>query len=199
MTARTLSLALAACALCLALALSAYWYLAWPGGVSVPRVGAAAIGGAFALTDHTGKARTQADFAGKHLLVQFGYTFCPDVCPTELQKAAAVLEALGGEADKLQVLFVSIDPARDTPAVLADYVSAFHPAIVGLTGSAEQVHAAARAYKVYYAKGEDTGDGGYLMDHSTFTYFMDPAGRYLRHFSASNGPEEMARQIAAAL
>ena len=161
--------------------------------------GAAAIGGAFRLTDHAGRTVTADDFAGRHMLVYFGYTFCPDVCPTELQSMSVALDSLGDDASRVRPVFITIDPARDTVPVLAEYRRHFHPDLVALTGGEEQITAAAKAYRVYFAKGEDDGDGGYLMDHSSIVFLMGPDGEYIRHFSANTPPEAMAEGIRAVL
>ncbi|MGQ9365270.1 SCO family protein [Azospirillum sp. ST 5-10] len=160
--------------------------------------GTADIGGPFQLTDHTGKAVTDADFRGKHLLIYFGYTYCPDVCPTELATMATALDKLGPLADRVQPLFISVDPARDTVAHLADYVGLFHPRLIGLTGTPEQIREVARGYRVYYAKapgGEDAGDD-YLMDHSSFVYLMGPDGAFVQVFPGGTSPDKMAEAIA---
>lgn len=160
------------------------------------QLGRPAIGGAFALTDQEGRAVTDATYRGKLLLVFFGYTYCPDVCPTELQGITLVLDELKDAAGaKVQGLFVTIDPARDTPQALKEYLSNFHPAIQGLTGTPEQVAAAARAYKAYYAKAKDNGDGSYLMDHSAFVYLMDGEGRYLAHFRPGAATDDIVAAI----
>jgi protein SCO1/2 len=135
------------------------------------------------------------DYRGAYLLVMFGYTSCPDVCPTELQLITEAMEQLGPAARKVQPLMITIDPERDTAALLADYVSNFHPAIIALTGSVDQVKAAAKAYKVFFAKGEVDADGDYFMDHSSFIYLMSPDGIYLHHFAPSSSPEAMAQKI----
>ena len=160
--------------------------------------GAALVGGPFELVDHTGRSVTQAAYAGDYLLVFFGYTFCPDVCPMTLGRVSVALDALGeGAAERVRPLFISVDPERDTPEVLAAYVVAFHPRIVGLTGSAEQIKAVAKAYRVYYLRVEEEGASAedYMMDHSTIIYLMAPDGRYLRHFSNGTNPETMAASI----
>ena len=142
------------------------------------------LGGDFSLIDHTGKPVTNSDFKGEFLLVYFGYTFCPDACPTELQRMTEVLNALGPLADKVRPIFITIDPERDTVKVLADYVGNFHPRFIGLSGSVQQVRAAAKAYGVYYGKvsrtgasAADTADSDYLMNHSAFVYLMGPDGK----------------------
>ena len=158
--------------------------------------GIARIGGPFVLVDHTGAERTEADLKGRHALIYFGYSFCPDVCPTALADMLIALDELGPAAARVQPVFITIDPDRDTPAVLKDYIPAFHPRLIGLSGSAAQVGKAARAYRVYYAKVDDPEAGdNYLMDHSSVIYLMDPDGRYLTHFSHGTGPETMAKRL----
>lgn len=155
--------------------------------------GVALIGGPFELVDHTGRTVTDQTWAGKPLLVYFGYTYCPDVCPTELSAMSSAMDLLNGDVD-VQPLFVTVDPARDTVQAMADYVAHFHPKMVGLTGSAEQVAAAAKAYRVYYARGPGDEES-YLMDHSSFVYLMGRDHRYLAHFPPNTEPEAMARRI----
>lgn len=138
--------------------------------------GKGAIGGDFSLTAHDGTQRSLADFRGKVVLLYFGYTYCPDVCPTDLMAVAALLRALGEGAEQVQALYVTVDPERDTPAQLAAYVAAFHPRIIGLTGSVEQIRTVAERYKAYFAK--VPAGGGYLMEHSANFYILDRAGRY---------------------
>lgn len=158
--------------------------------------GIARIGGPFVLVDHTGAERTEADLKGRHALIYFGYSFCPDVCPTALADMLIALDELGPDAARVLPVFITIDPDRDTPAVLKDYVPNFHPRLIGLSGSAEQVSRAARAYRVYYAKVDDPKAGqNYLMDHSSVIYLMDPDGRYLTHFSHGTAPETMAKRL----
>ncbi|HZD26429.1 MAG TPA: SCO family protein [Alphaproteobacteria bacterium] len=157
--------------------------------------GVADIGGPFTLVDQDGRTVTEQDFRGKFMLVYFGYTFCPDVCPTELQSMVVAMDDLGADAEQVQPIFVTVDPARDTVAVIHDYVRAFSPTLVGLTGSDSQVRAAAKAWRVYFAKGKEAGGGAYLMDHSSFVYLMGPDGRYLTHFAPRTPPEEMAKRI----
>ena len=128
------------------------------------------------LTDHNGKPHTLADFRGKVVTVFFGFTHCPDVCPTTLVEMAGVMKELGPDADRLQVLFVTVDPERDTPQVLSQYVPSFHPSFLGLTGDAEATARAARAFKVYYQKRPVEGKG-YSVDHSAGTFVLDREGR----------------------
>ena len=154
------------------------------------------IGGSFTLVDHQGKSRADEDFRGEHLLIYFGYTYCPDVCPTALSDMALVMDALGDEAAKLRPVFITIDPSRDTPERLKPYVANFHPKLVGLTGSETAVAAAAKAYRVYFAKSNtEAGSGEYLMDHTSIIYLMGPDGRYLTHFSHGVTAENMAKRI----
>jgi protein SCO1/2 len=166
--------------------------------------GQAAIGGPFELVDQNGKTRTDKDFRGKYMLVYFGYTFCPDVCPTELQVMANAMDQLDDKiASQVQPIFITVDPERDTVQAMADYVPHFSPRLVGLTGTLEQTSAAAKAYRVYYAKsyekGEPKDSDTYLVDHSSFTYLMGPDGKYIRHFNYGVTPEKMAQGITKAV
>ena len=136
-----------------------------------------AIGGPFRLIDDKGRAVTDADYRGRWMLVYFGYTNCPDACPLTLQKMASALKVLGPLADRLVPVFITVDPARDTPGQLADYINNFDPRIAGLTGSSEQIAAVAKAYRVYYAPAEPDKSGAYLVGHSSFLYLVDPAGK----------------------
>lgn len=153
------------------------------------------LGGPFRLVDQDGKNVTDASYAGKFMLVYFGFTFCPDVCPTELQAMATAIDDLGSPGDMVQPILISIDPARDRPAQLKDYVAAFHPRLVGLTGSSEEIAAAAKAYRVYYAKGPADADGNYVMDHTSFVYLMGPDGKLRSVFRAGTSPEVMAAEM----
>ena len=150
------------------------------------------IGGPFELIDHTGARRTDFDYRGKLALIYFGYTYCPDVCPTDLQAVASALDLLGDRARAVQPLFITIDPERDTPGHLADYVPLFHPRLVGLTGEADAIRRVARAYKVHYAKVVLPDSPDYAMDHSAFVYLVDAQGRYLGFFPPGTSPERMA-------
>ncbi|MGH6895988.1 MAG: SCO family protein [Geminicoccaceae bacterium] len=165
-----------------------------------PSRGKALIESDFSLVDHTGKPVTEEDFAGKWQLVFFGFTYCPDVCPTTLNDIALVLEELGDDADQVRPLFITVDPERDTPEVMAEYVANFDPRIVGLTGSPDQIKDATQAFRTYYAKAEQEGaPDGYTMDHSAFLYLMDPEGEYATHFSPSDEPTAIANEIRAFL
>jgi len=161
------------------------------------QAGEAAVRSEFTLTDHTGERVTEADFLGRWQLVFFGFTYCPDVCPTTLAYMATVFDMLGETAKKIAPLFITVDPARDTPKVMADYVSAFHRRLVGLTGSEADVAAAADAFRVYYERmEEDSAPDGYLMAHSGHIYLMTPEGRFETVFrEGDQPPEEMAQKI----
>ena len=147
-----------------------------------PPLAGAAIGGDFALTASDGRTVNWSDFKGKYRVVYFGYAFCPDVCPTDMQRVAQALKVLKGQdpakAAKIQPIFITIDPERDTQKVVGEFAAAFSPDIIGLTGTPEQIAAAAKAFKVYYAKGETTPGGGYLVDHSNITYLFGPCLLY---------------------
>jgi cytochrome oxidase Cu insertion factor (SCO1/SenC/PrrC family) len=161
---------------------------------------APAIGGSFALIDHSGKRVTDKSYAGKYLLVFFGYTYCPDVCPSTLQVMSAALDQLGPDAEKIQPLFITIDPARDTPQVLKDYVSNFNPRFIGLTGSEQEIADVAAKYRVYYEKAPGAkGSSDYLMDHSAILYLMRPDGTFLKHFTYETDPKALADGIRKAM
>ncbi len=160
----------------------------------------ALVGGPFTLTDKTGKRVSDKDFRGRYMLIFFGYTFCPDVCPTGLQTISAALARLGPRAVKMAPIFITLDPERDTPQVLADYLSNFDPRLIGLTGSPEEIAAVAKAYHVYHAKVAETGSpGDYLLDHSAIYFLMDEKGDYAGHFAYGVSPDELARGIARLL
>ena len=153
------------------------------------------IGGPFALIDHRGKPRTEQDFKGKLLLVYFGFTYCPDICPTDLLDISLAIDQLGEAGNKIQPLFITVDPERDTPAHLAEYVSLFHPRLIGLTGDAAEIRKAAGAYKVYYAKVANEAGTDYTVDHTAFVYLMDADGKYLGFFPPGTTPERIAKAI----
>lgn len=159
---------------------------------------AAEIGGPFRLTDHTGKRVTDADFRGRFMLLYFGYTFCPDVCPADLQTMGRALDILAAKGEVITPVFISVDPERDSPAVLKKYVAAFHPRMVGLTGSAAAIKAAAKAYKVYYRAqpGAKPGDTKILMDHTSFIYLVGPDGKAVAAFRGGTRPEVLAKELA---
>jgi protein SCO1/2 len=158
--------------------------------------GKALVGGPFTLTDHTGKRVTDKDFRGKYMLVFFGFTFCPDVCPGSLQVMTEALEQLGKKAERVTPLFISVDTERDTPEELARYVKSFHPTLVGLTGSPEDVAAAAKAYRVIYRRVKDErSTAGFTYDHTTFFYLMDPNGEFVTHFNHGLDPKTLAERL----
>ena len=168
-----------------------------PGTVSVPA--GVAIGGPFHLTDDKGHTVTQADYRGRWMLVFFGYTNCPDECPLTLQKMAVALNKLGPLADKIAPLFITVDPARDTPARLASYLANFDPRIIGLTGSATQIAEAAKAYRVYYAAARHEESGADLVSHSTFLYLMDPTGKFIALLPSDVDADTLAATLRAKL
>jgi protein SCO1/2 len=157
------------------------------------------IGGAFELVDQNGRTVHDSDFRGKLLLVYFGYSLCPDVCPTTLQAIGLGLDQLGAKAAEVQPLFITVDPARDTPAVLKPYVANFHPSLLGLTGTSEQIQAATKAYRVYWSKNMKAAELDYLVDHSGFIYLMDRNGQYLAHFPPDATADAIAARVRAAL
>lgn len=155
------------------------------------------IGGPFSLTDQTGAPVTDRTYDGSYRLIYFGYTFCPDACPTELQVMAQAIDAMGPNGAKVQPIFITVDPERDTAKQLAAYVPLFDKRLVGLTGSPEQIAAVAKAYKVYYAKADQPGVDAksYGMNHSSFVYLMDPKGKFLTVFSSDTDSEKMAAEM----
>lgn len=168
------------------------------GGVQMPA--GLSLGGPFRLVDEQAREVTEQDFAGRWMLVYFGYTYCPDVCPTELGTMAAALDAMPqAAAEQVTPVFITIDPDRDTPNVLADYVQRFHPRLRGLTGTPAQVAEAARRYRVYFARARSADSTDYLMDHSSFIYLAGPDSRVRALYRPETRPEEMAAAIAAQL
>lgn len=162
--------------------------------------GTALVGGPFALVDQDGRRVTEKDFLGKYMLVFFGYTFCPDVCPTELQVMAAALDQMGPAAERIQPVFVSIDPERDTPEVMKAYVGNFGPRLVGLTGTPAEVAAMAKAYRVYFAKAGNSGSStDYLMDHSSIIYLMGPDGSFVKHMPYTTDAAKLASELTETL
>lgn len=162
------------------------------------------LGGEFSLVDQNGAMVTRHDFADKSLLIYFGFTYCPDICPTDLAMVGAAMDDLAIKApdiaQSVQPLFVSIDPERDTPEIIGDYAAAFHPDIIGLTGTVEQVEDMASQYRVFYSKRALNEDGSdYLMDHSTFTYLVGPDGKVTTMFPHNTAPEEISAVIAQEL
>lgn len=153
------------------------------------------IGGPFSLIDQHGNRVTDKTYRGQYLIVYFGYGYCPDVCPTELANIASTMDLLGPKAKKVTPLFISVDPERDTPEFLADYVVNFHPRLVGLTGTPEEIAKVAKAYKVFYAKSRSSRGDDYLMDHTSFVYLMGPDGGFLNMFRGQTDPKAMAQTI----
>ena len=183
---------------CLALVVIVGGALVWRAGVLTPAE-APAVGGPFRLTDQDGRRVDEHILKGKWSLVFFGFTYCPEACPTTLATYGAALEQLGPKARNVQVVFISVDPQRDTPAALKAYLSsaAFPRRTIGLTGSPAEVAAAAKAYKVYYQKSGNGPD--YTVDHSTLTYLIDPRGRFRRLIAYGLTPDEVARQLGEAM
>lgn len=165
----------------------------------VSSVGETDIHSEFSLTDHSGRAVTEADFTGRWQLVFFGFTHCPDICPTTLAYMASVLDLLGPEADRVAPLFITVDPARDTVPVMAEYVSAFHPRLMGLTGSEAQVAEATRNFRTWYERMDDEdAPDGYMMAHAGHIYLMRPDGQFETAFQERDQPpEDMAEQVLA--
>ncbi len=159
---------------------------------------AAGVGGPFRLAGADGRAVTDRDFRGRWMLIYFGYTHCPDACPTALADMAGAIDALGPDAAKVALLFITIDPERDTPSVVQDYVRAFDAPITGLSGTPEQIAAVARAYRVYYAR-HPRDDGGYDMDHSSIIYLMGPRGQFTANFTHETPPEAITTKLRSVL
>lgn len=173
-----------------------------PAGPSVDGVDlrGSALGGDFALTDKTGKTMRWADFAGKYRVVYFGYTWCPDICPTDVQRLAQGLRIFARDhaeqAKQIQPIFITVDPERDTPAKAGEFAAAFSPDMIGLSGTPAQIEAAKKAFKVYSRKGAEQPNGGYLVDHSNLAYLFDPQGRPLGTLPTDKGPEAVAAELA---
>lgn len=171
--------------------------LAGPAGT-----GMALVGGPFTLTDQDGRRVSEKEFLGKHMLVVFGFTYCPDICPTELQVMTAALDAMGPDGEKIQPVFITVDPERDTPDVMKAYVANFSPRLIGLTGTPEEIASAAKAFRVYYAKvPNEASPDSYLMDHSSIIYLMGPDGSFVKHFPFTTDvvkfTEELKRAVTA--
>lgn len=164
-----------------------------------PPLAGADIGGDFALTASDGRTVTWDDFAGKYRVVYFGYAFCPDVCPTDMQRVAQGLQLLKASdpelAAKIQPIFITIDPERDTAQVVGEFAAAFSPDIIGLTGTPDQIAAAAKAFRVFYAKGDSVEGGGYLVDHSNIVYLFGPAGEPLATLPVDQGADAVAADL----
>ena len=153
--------------------------------------GQALIGGHFELIDQDGKKVADNNFRGKYMLVFFGYTSCPDICPITLQTISGALDELGEKAKDIQPIFISIDPLRDNVSILKDYISHFHSRFIALTGSKEEIEQASKAYRVFYQSNQNTG----LIDHSSVIYLMDKKGRYLQHFPADANQSEIVKGL----
>lgn len=180
------------CALALAIVASvALWRLGDRNG-QVTEL--AAVGGPYTLTDQNGKPRSDRDFRGRWMLLYFGYTYCPDVCPTTLAKVASALQKLGPAAEKIAPVFITIDPARDTPSVLKTYLAQFDPRFVGLTGTEAQIAKVAHSYRVYFAKHPLDG-GNYAMDHSSVIYLIDPNGNFVKAYDDDASPAALAADL----
>lgn len=184
--------------------LTAVVMLAVPGSPDGPRVessGKALIGGPFSLLDATGKRVTEKEFAGRPMLVYFGFTNCPDVCPAGLQVIAAALDRLGPDtAGKVAPLFITVDPERDTPEVLGQYVKSFHPNIIALSGTVDDILGVTKVYRVYVKKVPDEADPTqYSVDHSSFMYLMDGNGGFVRHFPHSVDAAVLADELSKAV
>jgi protein SCO1 len=170
------------------------------GGQPVQSSGTALVGGPFALVGTDGKPVTDRDFRGRYMLIFFGFTHCPDICPAELQVIAQAIDRLGDKAKNVVPVFITLDPERDTPQVMAEYVKSFGPNFVGLTGSPGAIAAAAKAYRVAYAKVENKESAAdYSVDHSALVYLVDPEGRYVTHFSYGTSADEMAEKLGKIL
>ena len=157
------------------------------------------MGGPFTLTDQNGHRVSDRDFAGKYRLIYFGYTFCPDVCPVDMQVIGAGLRRFEAEdaarAAKVQPIFISVDPARDTPEVLRRFVAAFHPRLLGLTGSEAEIAQVAREYRVFYQRGQPSPDGGYMVNHTRMAVLYGPEGQPMAIIPTDQGPEGVATEL----
>lgn len=180
--------------------------LAWLGSTIAPvskgaeAQGEALIGGDFSLIDGTGKTVTNKDFRGKYMLVYFGFTHCPDICPTSLLLIQNAINQLGDKGKQVVPMFITLDPERDTPDAVGKYVAHFGPSFVGLSGSPAQIKQAADAYKIYYRKVQEPDSAmGYVIDHSGFMYLMDPDGKYVTHFPHTIAEQSLTDGLAAAI
>jgi|SRR5689334_169859 protein SCO1/2 len=194
MTARTSQIVLVFAAFLTGLVIFSGAFLYATGNLGGGGTGSSAIGGPFRLVDQNGNPITDADLKGKPYLVFFGYTHCPDVCPTTLFDVSEVLRALGKDADGTGALFVTVDPERDTPAVMKDYLSSFDPHLRGATGDRTAIDATEKSYRVY-AKKVPTQSGDYSMDHTALVYLMDKQGRFVAPFNLKRKPEEAAADL----
>ncbi len=168
-----------------------------PSPTPAVETGISLIGGPFALIDQKGRVRTDKDFKNKYMLVYFGYSYCPDICPTGLQAITDAMEGLGGDAQSVQPIFISVDPERDTPEQLASYMENFNPRFIALTGSKAQVEDAMKQYRVFAQQADDPGSENteYLIDHSSIVYLMAPGGEHVAHFTHATPASEMVEGI----
>ena len=177
-------------------ATAALIFLAARPAAEAPPLAGAPIGGAFALTDQDGRRVSNDSLKGRYRLMYFGYSFCPDVCPVDVDRMMRGFKAFEAAepalARRVQPIFVTIDPARDTAAALKPFVTAFHPRLIGLTGSEDEVGTAKRAYRVYAAKATGSDADNYLMDHTAFIYLMDPDGGPIMHFESGDSADAIA-------
>ena len=161
-------------------------------GIGTPTLSSAKTGGPFILMDHNNNTVTDKSFRGKYMLMLFGYTFCPDICPTGMQELASVMDLLGDDAKQFQPIFITVDPERDTIEVMRDYVQAFDDRIIGLIGSKSAIASMAKKYRVKFARVEETpGTPGYTMDHGASLILMDPEGNYIRRFGYGTSAEKI--------
>jgi protein SCO1/2 len=172
-----------------------------PAASNVKVWGRALVGGPFTLTDHTGKRVTDADFRGRYMLVFFGFTYCPDVCPSTLQVMSEALDRLGSKADRFVPILISVDPGRDTPEQLASYVKSFRPGFVGLTGTQAEIDAVLDVYRIRSVRkrADPKSTAGYAVDHPAQIYLMGPDGRYRAILDYTKGAESMAASLARVL
>lgn len=181
--------------------------LLWYQSEQVPRLGRVVstgkieVGGPFRLTDHTGKPRGDADFRGRYMLIYFGFTYCPDICPTTLAVMAEALDSLGPDAKKIVPILISIDPERDTPQVLAEYVKAFGPSFIGLTGSVAEIKDVEKKFRVYAVKqplgDAPAKDANYGVDHSNVLYLLGPDGKVIHFYTEAISPDDLAKDLKA--
>ncbi len=195
MNTRTSHILLVLSAFCAGLVVFLGVFLYATGQFSGATPGGAAIGGPFKLIDQNGQPITEADFKGKPFLVFFGYTHCPDVCPTTLFDVSEVLHALGPDAERAKALFITVDPDRDTAPVLKDYLSSFDPHVIGATGDQKALDAVEKEYRIYAKKVPTGKDGDYSMDHSAIVYLMDKQGRFVAPFKLDRKPDQAAAEL----
>ena len=149
------------------------------------------VGGSYSLTDHNGKKVTDKSFSNKFKIIYFGYTFCPDICPTGMAVISQALDLLGNKAQRIKPIFITVDPKRDSVEIMAEYHSHFHPSFSNLTGTLDQIRRVAKLYRVYYKKSDASEAENYLMDHSSIMYVLSPEGEYINHFGPQITPEQI--------